>query len=157
MTTRGPIYCLDASVLIEAASRTYPPDVFPAFWDNLDELAAAGRAVAPDEVYREVTKGSDHASEWTKAHREIFVPLDEDLQAQVTLVLGQFPRMVKVNNRANTADPFIVALARLRGLVVVTMEHPGSAEGPKIPFVCKQLGIRCMNLLEMMRAERWTF
>ena len=148
---------MDSSVIIEAAVRSYPRDVFPTFWAQLESLVGDNRVLAPRDVYLEVRKISDAAGDWVSSHREIFVATDLDLQNQVAEVLARYPGMIDVSGRANAADPFIVALARLRGLTVVTQERPGSAQSPKIPYVCKGLGLPCVNLIQFMRAEGWTF
>ena len=38
-------YVLDTSALIGAWVRTYPPEHFPNFWDNLDVMAQSGRVL----------------------------------------------------------------------------------------------------------------
>jgi hypothetical protein len=58
----------------------------------------------------------------------------------------------------NRADPFVIALARMRGATVVTGEgSDGTANRPKIPFVCEQLGINCVRFLDVVTLEGWTF
>ena len=60
------------------------------------------------------------------------------------------------------ADAYVVALARMRGGIVVTQETPAAEKrNPKrthfIPDVCRELGISCISLLGLMRREGWTF
>jgi len=53
-------------------------------------------------------------------------------------------------------DPFVIGLARARGLSVITGERPsGVIAKPNIPDVCAVLGITCMNVLSMFRSEGW--
>jgi hypothetical protein len=64
---------------------------------------------------------------------------------------------MQMKNR-NRADPFVIAVAGLRGATVVTGEgSDGTADRPKIPFVCSQLRIPCIRLLDVIRAEGWSF
>ncbi len=53
----------------------------------------------------------------------------------------------------------VIALAASREpkLTVVTEEGHGSAKSPKIPFVCASLGIRCINMLRLIRDQGWAF
>jgi len=54
------------------------------------------------------------------------------------------------------ADSFVIAVARMRGLAVVTGEKlTGNLEKPNIPDVCEALGIRWMGLLDMFRQQGW--
>ncbi len=56
------------------------------------------------------------------------------------------------------ADPFVIALARIRGSTVVTQETPtGSPLRLKIPDVCGALGIPCINVLQFIRQQGWVF
>ena len=54
------------------------------------------------------------------------------------------------------ADPFIIAVAKLRGLTLVTEERPtGSLNRPNIPDICADYGLSYINLLQLIRAESW--
>jgi hypothetical protein len=58
----------------------------------------------------------------------------------------------------NRADPFVVAVARIRGATVVTGEgSDGTEDRPKIPFVCQKLVIDCTRFTQLIRSEGWTF
>jgi len=39
----------------------------------------------------------------------------------------------------------------------VTREKGGSRKKPKIPYVCNQYGITCMNLYEFVAEQDWVF
>lgn len=55
------------------------------------------------------------------------------------------------------ADPFVIAVARLHGMPIITQEGPGSEKRPTIPSVCRSLGIRTLTILEFVREKGWTF
>ena len=67
----------------------------------------------------------------------------------------------KPDKGINGADPFVIALAATRipnPWVVVSGEKPGSAENPKIPWVCKgykPAPLTHMSFLELIVAEEW--
>ena len=71
-------------------------------------------------------------------------------------MLARFPRLVGERRLRTSADPFVIALARVMQMQIVTEEKPqGTLQRPNIPDVCTALGMRpCMGLLELIRAER---
>jgi hypothetical protein len=153
-------YSLDTSVLVNGWRKTYSPDVFPALWRKLDELIADGRVFAIDEVLRELSKQDDEILAWAKDREHMFVRIDSDGEIQVAVaeILSRFPRLVDSSKSRSIADPFVIALAKVRGYTVVTEEKfGGTIEKPKIPIVCQEMGIRCINLLQLVREQGWVF
>jgi hypothetical protein len=150
-------YCIDTSALIEAWQVDYPIDNFPGFWRRVKDLIAAGRLVAPEEVLREITKRSDQLHTWLNAHKDMFRELDEAIQIEAGKVLAQFPRLVGERKLRTSADPFVIALARVADLQIITDERPtGNANRPNIPDVCTVLGMPpCMTMVGVIRAEKW--
>jgi hypothetical protein len=47
------------------------------------------------------------------------VDLDEAVQLEVKEILAKHPRLVMEKKQRYAADPFVIALAKLKGLVVV--------------------------------------
>ena len=43
------IYCMDTSSFIEM-KESYPKDIFPKLWENIDKLCEEVRLIAPVEV-----------------------------------------------------------------------------------------------------------
>ncbi len=80
-----------------------------------------------------------------------------DQELAIQEVMRDYRGLVNLNKNKGWADGFVIALAKCRGLTVVTEEGPGAREGPKIPFVCKQYRIPCINLAGMIEQEGWTF
>jgi hypothetical protein len=81
----------------------------------------------------------------------------EAIQMRVAELLAKFPRLVDTLRGRSQADPFVIATAMECRAVVVTGEVTGTAEKPRIPFVCIAEGIRCISFLEMIRELRLTF
>jgi hypothetical protein len=150
------IYCFDSSALMHAATRAYPIEVFASFWERFAQAVDAGLVIAPDEVLEEVARKDDGLHAWCKLHRGLFVPLTEDVQAAALDVAAHVPTLVDLKKGRGQADPFVVALARVRGARVVTEEHP-KPTAPKIPDACRRFGVGCINLLEFIREMRWKF
>jgi transcriptional regulator with XRE-family HTH domain len=52
--------------------------------------------------------------------------------------------------------PFVIALARVKRLLIVTDEKPtGSMARPNIPDICTGLQLPTMGLLQLIQAEKW--
>lgn len=150
-------YCIDTSALVEAWQVDYPIENFPGFWRRMDELIDAGRLIAPEEVLREMTKRSDELHAWLNARKPMFRDLVEAVQIEAAAVLAKYPRLVGERKLRTSADPFIIALARVEGLQIITDEKPtGSLLRPNIPDVCADLNMPpCMPTVGMIRAEKW--
>jgi len=149
------IYSIDTSSLISAWSERYPIKNVPGFWKNLESLINNGRIFSPEEVRREITKKSAGLSEWLDDHEAMFVELEDDIQLEARAILSQFPYLTKQLPCRNSADPFVIALAKARSYTVITEEGPGSIKRPSIPLVCVHFGIRCINNLGLIQSEDW--
>jgi hypothetical protein len=149
-------YCIDTSSLIAAWQERYPIENFPAFWRKMEDLINAKRLLSPIEVLNEMQKRSDELHAWLKARGEMFRELEDEIQIEAANVLAQFPRLVGQRKLRTSADPFVIALARVAGLKIVTDEKPtGSLDRPNIPDVCAAMGMSCVGLLELIKAEKW--
>lgn len=149
-------YCIDTSSLIAAWQERYPIENFPPFWDKVDSLILDRRLIAPIEVLNETKKRSDELHAWLKARPSAFRDLDEPVQIQAAEVLAQFPRLVGERKLRTSADPFVIALARVEGVKLVTDEKPtGNLSRPNIPDVCTALGMDTMGLIDLIKAEKW--
>lgn len=151
-------YSIDTSALIHAWRRAYPPKNFQSFWRKLHEYMEAGIIVASIEVKTELRKKDDEIKEWCEAQAShFFIELDDEQQEHLAYVMGNYPRLVDTVKGRSECDPFVIALARARGLTVITQENDGKRDSPKIPDVCRAEKIPCMNLVEFIEAEGWTF
>jgi len=86
----------------------------------------------------------------------MFRELDDSIQIAAAEVLAQFPRLVGEKKLRTSADPFVIALARVETLQVVTDEKPtGNLNRPNIPDICNVLRIEWIGLLDLIKAEKW--
>jgi hypothetical protein len=150
-------YCFDTSALLDAWIRWYPVDVFPSFWEKMDALVANGQIVSPDEIFAELEKKEDDLHAWVKSRRKMFCALDASTITQVREILAVYPRLVDTQKGRSQADPFVIAVAKIKGLTVVTGENFGTANKPKIPFVCNELGIPSIGIVKFIRENGWNF
>jgi hypothetical protein len=154
------LYSIDTSALIDGLERYYPQETFPALWDRVGELVSAGRFVVSEEVWSEARTHDAAAKRWCDAQDEaaVVVPTDAAVVEQVQIILARYPKLVKNLKGRNRADAFVIAVAVLRGGVVVTGEGVnGTQDRPKIPFICAQMGVECIRFLELIRMEGWKF
>ena len=150
------VYCIDTSSLIAAWQERYPIENFPSFWNKMDQLISDKRLIAPIEVLNEMKKRSDELHAWLKARPQMFRELDDAMQLEAVRVLTQFPRLVGERKLRTSADPFVVALARVENLSVVTDEKlTGNANRTNIPDVCLSLAMTSMSVLDLIKAEKW--
>ena len=150
-------YCLDTSALIEPWVRLYPPDIFPPLWKKLEDLVSDGSLRAPVEVRRELARQSDALYEWACAAEAVFVELDADQAVKAKEIVNAFPNLVKPNSTKSAADPFVIALAEVAKVPVVTYEtRAKQKEAPKIPNVCDARKILVMTIVDVLRAEKFS-
>lgn len=157
MSPKPSPYVFDTSSLVRAWYEAYPIDVVATFWDRLHDAIGSGVVIAPDEVLRETSKRSDGLHTWLKEREsDCIICIDDDMQDAVSDLLKKNPRMAMNRKGASSADVWVVALAQLRGATVISEESLHDSEKrPKIPGVCKDIGVNCANLIAFMRAQKW--
>ncbi|MBD3670360.1 MAG: DUF4411 family protein [Gammaproteobacteria bacterium] len=148
-----PKYVIDTCSLTKMR-HTYPEDVFPSAWSKLTELADNGILISAADVWEELNVFEDEISAWAKSRTDFFCPLTPNIQTRATQILRSHPGLLDLKKNKSSADPFVISTAIELGCVVVTEELiTNSPVRPKIPNVCKDLKIDCINLLEMLRRE----
>ncbi len=151
-------YSLDTSSILHAWRRAYPPEVFPGLWQKFDELIEQGEMIASEEILVELERMDDEVHGWARQRRGMFVPTDDAIQLAVQDILQNHRGLVDPARPRLEADPFVIALARIRGCTVVTQETPtGNPTRLKIPDVCSALRIPCISVLQFIRQQGWVF
>jgi hypothetical protein len=111
---------------------------------------------ASEEVLVELKRKADEVYNWALDREAMFIPTDEDIQRPVSNILSCHERLVDTRRNRSGADPFVIALAEVKGYTVVTYEtRVGNPNKPYIPDVCDGLGIRSMSFLEFIREQVW--
>lgn len=151
-------YCFDTSSFIHASLRAYPPLNFPSFWKNLDSLIQSGNVTCPKAVLTELEKKDDDLLKWAKAHsKALIVEHDQPIQTVVSAIMADsvLQKLVDINRDRSAGDPFVVATAKTRGLILVTQEDYGKKTAVKIPNVCDAIGVKHIKLVDLIIAEKW--
>jgi len=156
-----PGYVIDTNALIDLWRRWYARDVFVGVWRNFEKLFKSGEIVAPSQVLNELQSQRDELYEWARKQK-FFIDLDEEQRNALNEILRDFPEdtFVDVKRTKPDADPFVVALARVKGpkWKVISSENPGGTSPRKrIPDVCAHYGIKCLRLLDFFREKQWRF
>ena len=159
--TGARLYLLDANVCIQAARHYYAFDIAPPFWAALIAEAAKGRVRSIDRVKDEIDKGNDDLEDWANdSFREWFESTDsEDVVAAYGEIIlwasqqDQFTEAAKADF-ASVADGWLVAYARARGCVIVTLEvfDPNVKRRIPIPNVCEAFGVDYVDTFGLLRA-----
>jgi hypothetical protein len=150
------VYCIDTSAVIDAGERYYPIDVFPGFWDKLDNLIQVGRLKAPQTLIDELEAKDDAWRQWVYDRRELMIwSIDEPIQVALSKVMPIYASVV-ANLDSIKGDPFFVAAAMAKGATLITSEKPKKGN-VKIPRICESLGVKWSPMLDVVRTERWRF
>jgi len=158
------LYLLDADTLITGDRKAYPLRRFPVFWDWLRYQGEHGNVKIPLEQWEEVTSGRGEIVDWLRT---------EECRAALILVEEPDPAMIADTMRNGYGeldengvelvgrDPFLIAYARsqLGGRTVVTFEVSKPAKrgaNRKVPDVCRDFGVPCCTLFDMIEALDFT-
>jgi hypothetical protein len=143
--------------LIESRWTYYRPSSFPSFWTKLEEAVDNGFFISPTLVLDELKRKEDELYLWASKRKKMFVPLDFDLQNAQAEIINRFPKLINQAKNRSLCDPWVIALAGLKGCPVVTEERPGGINKPRIPDVCNQLGIECVSVADLIEQLNWKF
>ena len=154
-------YVFDTSAFI--VLKNFYPATFSTLWKRIDSLVANGTIVSVREVFNELHNynDADFIQDWAKQHNAVFAKPSnaELLVVQQILAVPHF--QVLISNKAilkgtPVADPFVVAAAKIKSATVVTQEglKPNAA---KIPNVCDEFGVPCIDLQTFMTQQGWSF
>ena len=153
------MYSFDTSVFMDWQARYYPPDIFISMVAKIEELIAVGQCSAVELVKEEIDAvGTPELRAWMKKHPALFVTLDPLVQVEAAIIESKYPDLMDPKSLHQSADAYVVALAKVKGGVVVSQETSAAEKKSAkrthyIPDVCRDLGIHCINLLGLMRQE----
>ena len=122
-------YVLDANVFIEAHKNYYASDICPGFWSALIRQHDASRVCSIDRVKTELM--NEYLKAWISktAPKTLFKGTADK---NVVDVFGRLAKWVQNENQftqeakaefASVADGWLIAFAKVNGLIVVTHEQ----------------------------------
>jgi hypothetical protein len=160
------LYLIDANAIIDAKDSYFAMDQVPEYWDWLIHQGQSGRVKIPAEIFEEISPGRDKEHlffKWRKdkATAEALVLDEEANPATVRRVLTEGYASDLNDNEIEQIgrDPFLIAYALSepeRVVVSTEVSKPTlTRHNRRLPDVCKQFGILCVNTFRMNRALDW--
>lgn len=148
-----PKYVIDTCSLT-TLRRVYPKENFKSVWDKISSLAKNNILISTEEVFEEIKQNDDEILKWAKEHDHIFFPHTKEIQLLVKKILVSHTNLFDAKNKKSTADPFLIAVAIINNCALVTEEKPsGGPNKYKIPDVCKDYNVECIDLLTLLKRE----
>jgi hypothetical protein len=162
-------YCLDSNVYIQAHRTYYSFEFLPPFWKWLADLANAKIICSPiavrDELIPSQRDKYDELADWAKEIEDVlFVDPDNQVVTAYQSIVDYVNENYEPHHSREflgMADPWVIAQSLATGLVVVSMENykneerkgrTGYIQGRvKIPNVCNNFKVECINIFTMMR------
>ena len=139
---------------------TYPIETFPSVWTNVSDIAKEKEIISPRAVLKEIEIRDDQVHNWVKQYIT-FQTLDTAQEVIVSDIMSKYPSLVDINKSTEDADPFVIALAKSKGYIVVTQENRVNLSGPKskykIPNVCEAYKVEWLRILDLFKEKKWQF
>ncbi len=164
-------YIIDSNCFVTPHRTFCPTDVGVSFWNKLQALAEEGKICSIDKVKNELYANSDDLKEWMEASLGdvFFLPFENEVSIQKFIAVNQWAtRHTFYNQRAkdkflriDKADIYLAAFAATNPneWTVVSMERsaPNSPGEIKLPDVCREHNVRCIQIEEMFREMQETY
>ena len=146
-------YVIDSSSLNELEIR-YPINipVFDPIYNKLNQMFEDGELFSVREAFEELKDSQEYWEDYEECFRE----LTEKESENVTKILGSEEFSVFVywgmkENDGYWADPHLIACAMEDPeIAIVSEESSRNTPQRRIPYVCGELGIRCIKVLEFL-------
>ncbi len=154
-------YLLDTNIYIASYDRYYRNEYFPSYWKKFSVILN-GRVIIPKVVKDEITR-SEWFLEWLKSNYTDDTLNHKTYSKQWQTVLEFVQSCGLYTDKAlieqtkgwaneNIADPWLIAIAKVEDLVVVSDEAPipnlgkGNLVGrATIPDICDRQDVRCIS------------
>ncbi len=155
MVSNLPVrYIIDtSSILSQKDDEPHRRTINKTLWKRIDDLIVEKRIVTCSEIIDEVND-KDLKAWFIKLNGEI-LPIDDEVQENVKKVVISNPQLVDFKENKSSGDAFLIATAMKYGLVVITEEN--KTKQKKIPFVCQNLKVPCVDIIGLCEKEGWSF
>lgn len=159
-------YLIDSNFWIDAR-RFYPIDIFPSFWDNMQNLIEGNIAIIHQSVFEEITRKEDFITTWLRSFKGYEVMPISDSAFEKFLEFCTWAKDAKQGftnfaidqfEQSNRADAWLCSEAATSNLIIVTAETPSNSLNKiKIPNVCKAFNINYVDNFDFMRTHNFVF
>ncbi len=161
-------YCLDANIFITAWYLTYPPEIFESLWNQLisskDEIILIKKIFDEIEPYSRKNRNKHSEKDleenyalrtWLEDNK--FSVTDVEKSVRDSSLLMEEKYQIKPNSKgASENDILLIAYAKHHNHSVVTFEaqqpqRPEDKSKYKIPLICENQNVECLNFVEFLR------
>ncbi len=160
-------FCLDANIFLTAWEKSgYPINVFPSLWKQLALLKDDIILIKP--IFNEIDPISPADKKidllkkrekyplrmWLEDNKFIETPVSGNVES-TSLDLEMQYEIQEVSKGAGQNDITLIAYAKMNNKTIVTLEGkqaqiPKEKHNYKIPLICKQQGVDCIDFVTML-------
>jgi hypothetical protein len=166
MATLTNKFCVDANIFITAWDSSYPISVFPTLWGQLARFKDNIVIIKP--VYDEINPISpaDRKLDLSKKREkyplrmwlednQFTETLIDDMVENLSLKLELEYEIDDISKGASQNDITLITYAKINNKTVVTLEaiqpeKPKYKKNYKIPLICKEQNVICINFIKML-------
>lgn len=147
-------YIIDtSSILSQKDNEPHRRSINKTLWKHIVALIEQQRIVTCSEIIEEVN--DDDLKKWFSGLQGVIIPIDNEIQENVRKVVTSNPQLIDFQKLKSSGDAFLIATAMKYGLTVITEENKKGEK--KIPFVCRNLKVPCVDIWGLCEQEGWTF
>lgn len=160
-------YCVDANIFITAWGVSYPIEVFLSLWGQLAESKDEIILIKPIFVEIDPIPSADNKLTvdkkrekyplrmWLQENDFVETPVNDNI-SPVSLELEKEYEINDVSKGAGQKDITLIAYAKIMNKTVVTLEaiqtqRPGKKCNYKIPLICDEQNVRCIDFVSMLK------
>ena len=149
-------YLIDSSsIMAQKPTDLFPRLVHNSLWEAIEKSVREKKIVTCSEIEEEV-KNDNVVGNWLGSQQCVILPIDDEVQLNVRKIVTEHPKMISFSGGegSSSGDAFLIATAMKYGLTIITEE--GEKQN-KIPSICRDYGIRTVNITGLCIAEGWRF
>lgn len=147
-------YIIDtSSLLTQKEGGSHSRRTFVTMWSNIENYIKENLIITCSEIVDEIQ--DPEIGEWLTSLPCTVIDIDNETQQNITKVVTSNPQLIEFRQNKSSGDAFLIATAMKCNLTVITEENKTSPK--KIPYVCQNLGVDCVNINELCERENWKF
>jgi hypothetical protein len=147
------IFIINTNAMVALARRSIRSDVIFLF----DNLTGQRRLVTVNKVFNELRRKFENVYLLFGKYRKSMV-VDHRENPQMLdcndYIFRKHPKLFDRFSSKDPADPWLIAVAKVKGYVVVTDEGGKYPREGKIPYVCSDLGVNCIGTKEFLHRNK---
>ena len=149
-------YLIDSSsIMAQKPTDAFPRLVHNSLWEAIEKSIREKTIVTCSEIEEEVNN-DNIVGNWLGSQQCVVLPIDDEVQLNVRKIVTQHPKMISFSGGqgSSSGDAFLIATAMKYNLPIITEEGDKKNH---IPDICRDYGIRTVNITGLCIAEGWRF